>query len=69
MLIQHAQGFGFFPEWRKPGRVVHNCSPSTQRAVGRSGVQGHPQLRSEFKASLDYFETEFLRLSKVKKKN
>ena len=43
-----------FPALYKPRRVVHTCNPSTwQVLAGRSGVQGYPQLHSEFKASLD----------------
>lgn len=32
---------------------VHSCHPSTQEVeMGGAGVQGHPQLYNEFKASL-----------------
>lgn len=34
---------------------VHACDPSIQEVeAGGSGVQDHPQLHSEFKASLAY---------------
>lgn len=41
--------------------VTHACNPSTREVeVGESGVQGHPLLRSELQATLDYAEPRFL---------
>lgn len=36
---------------------AHACNPSTSKAeAGRSGVQNHPWLQSDFEASLDYMK-------------
>lgn len=44
--------------------VLHACNPSTVvQKAGISGVQSHPELYSNFEASLDY-----MRLSLKKKK-
>lgn len=38
--------------------VVHTCHPSAQEVeVGGSGVQGHSQLHSEFKAILGHMKS------------
>lgn len=38
--------------------AVHTCYPSTQEVeVGGSGVQGQPQLHSEFKAILGHMKS------------
>lgn len=40
---------------RKLGMVARACDPSTREVeAGRSEVQGHPQLHSEFEANLDH---------------
>ena len=53
----------------KPGMVVHACNSSTQKAEtgGSLGVQGQPELQSEFKTSLNCTARFCLKQQKEKK--
>lgn len=45
---------------RKPGMVVHTCNSSTRKVkAGRSEVQGHSIIQSEFGDSTDYIKPCF----------
>jgi hypothetical protein len=46
---------GYGKTQKELGMVVHTCNPSTKETkVGRSQVQGQPELHSEFKYMLGY---------------
>lgn len=47
------KALGVILSTNKPGMELHPCSPLPPE-VGISEVQGHLQLDSEFKASLEY---------------
>lgn len=53
-LAYQSPGFKL-PELCKPGVLTHAYDPSTQEMEARRlGVQDHPQLHSEFEATLGY---------------